>query len=568
MKRRWLGGFLCLILIFTSFTSAAAQTYLFQVENEVVNVFINADGTTSIEYTIDFYNEQSADPIDFVDIGLPNSSYDLSSITAEVDGKPISHIKRSQYVNPGIELGLGSDAIGPGDRGQVHVWIGQVSNMLFKTNIEEKGEYASFNFVPNYFGSQYVRGSTKLEVTIFLPPGIQPEEPVYYTPINWPGVDEPVSFIDDQDRVYYTWSAEDANAYSQYTFGAAFPVSKVPEGVAQSEPVAAPSSSVDLGDTFCCGIFFVAFAGFFGWTFYSATVGAKKRKLQYLPPKIAIEGHGIKRGLTAVEAAILLEQPMDKILTMILFSTLKKGAATVITQDPLELEIPGELPEELRAYEIEFLEAFRLKEKKKRRDHLQELMINLVQSVSTKMKGFSLKETVDYYKSIIEKAWQHVESAETPDVKVEKYDEAMDWTMLDKNYDRRTRDLFGPSPVVVQPPSWWWRYDPMIRPTVAGAGGATGSAVSSSPVSNPFGSSSSSPSLPGASLAASVVNSVQNFSSNVIGDLNSFTGNITNKTNPIPKPTVSRSSGGGGGRSCACACACAGCACACAGGGR
>lgn len=72
---------------------------------------------------------------------------------------------------------------------------------------------------------------------------------------------------------------------------------------------------------------------------------------------------------------------------------------------------------------------------------------------------------------------------------------------------------------------------------------------------------------PGATLAASMVNSVQNFSSNVIGDLNAFTGNITEKTNPVPK-TTTRSSGGGGGRSCACACACAGCACACAGGGR
>ena len=44
---------------------------------------------------------------------------------------------------------------------------------------------------------------------------------------------------------------------------------------------------------------------------------------------------GIKRGLTAVESAILLEQPMDKILTMILFAVIKKGAATVTKRDPL-----------------------------------------------------------------------------------------------------------------------------------------------------------------------------------------------------------------------------------------
>ena len=63
-----------------------------------------------------------------------------------------------------------------------------------------------------------------------------------------------------------------------------------------------------------------------------------RRKRQYLPPKISIEGHGIKRGLTAVEAAILLEEPLDKIMTMILFSVIKKNAAEVITRDPLEIK--------------------------------------------------------------------------------------------------------------------------------------------------------------------------------------------------------------------------------------
>ena len=50
-------------------------------------------------------------------------------------------------------------------------------------------------------------------------------------------------------------------------------------------------------------------------------VGSQRRKLQYLPPRIAIEGHGIKRGLTAVEAAILLGEPLDKVMTMILFGS-------------------------------------------------------------------------------------------------------------------------------------------------------------------------------------------------------------------------------------------------------
>ena len=73
--------------------------------------------------------------------------------------------------------------------------------------------------------------------------------------------------------------------------------------------------------TVCC-------IGFFGLMFFGipilGAINNKKRKLQYLPPKIQIEGHGIKRGLTAVESGILMEEPLDKVMTMILFGVVKK----------------------------------------------------------------------------------------------------------------------------------------------------------------------------------------------------------------------------------------------------
>lgn len=195
------------------------------------------------------------------------------------------------------------------------------------------------------------------------------------------------------------------------------------------------------------------------------------------------------------------------------------------------------------------------------------MTINLVNTVSKKMKGFSRKESIAFYKDIMEKAWNQVETAQTPEVKSEKFDENIDWTMLDKNFDDRTRDTFGSGPVFI--PTWWWRYDPMVRPTTSGTPGF--GKVSASPM--PVGSGKTSinlPTLPGANFAASITNGVQNFASGVVGNVTNFTSGITNKTNPIPKSSSSgRSSrGGGGGSSCACACACAGCACACAGGGR
>jgi hypothetical protein len=184
------------------------------------------------------------------------------------------------------------------------------------------------------------------------------------------------------------------------------------------------------------------------------------------------------------------------------------------------------------------------------------MTVTLVRSVSDKMKGFSRKESVEYYKSIMEKAWAQVEADGTPEVKSQKFDENLEWTMLDKDYDDRTRRTFH-GPVYV--PTWWGHYDPTFRPSTT--------TTSMQPASVPI--SGGSRSLPGATFAASVVGGVQNFSSRVIGNVSDFTSRVTGVTNPPPKPSASSSrSGGGGGHSCACACACAGCACACAGGGR
>jgi hypothetical protein len=242
-------------------------------------------------------------------------------------------------------------------------------------------------------------------------------------------------------------------------------------------------------------------------------------------------------------------------MTMILFGVVKKNAATVVTRDPLKLTLATPLPADLHDYEKDFLQAFALEDLAARRKGLQEMTVNLVKSVSEKMKGFSRKETVVYYKNIMEQAWKQIEAAGTPEVKSQMYEEALEWTMLDKNYDDRTRRTFT-GPIFL--PTWWGHYDPGYRPA---------STASIPSISRPSGGSLST-SIPGSSFAASVVTGVQGFSSKVLGDVKSFTSGVTNKTNPVPVATRSSGGGGGGGSHCACACACAGCACACAGGGR
>jgi len=557
MKRRFLTIALVFIIAFSITTSALAQSYSFRLDKEVVNVYLNSDGSMSLDYVFTFTNQPGAHAIDFVDVGLPNDNYVYSTITADVNGAPVSISSDYQGTGSGIAVDLGSRAIQPGQTGNVHVYVGRITDVVYPDDNDEN--YASAVFSPTWFDGQYVVGDTDLSVTFHLPPGVKPEEPRWHSaPAGFPS--EPQTGIDSEGRVTYTWSNPNASGSRQYTFGASLPKTYIPPTAIVTPP------AFNLGEAIAsligsCVPF--AFICFFAFMFLGVPIltfiGNQRRKLQYMSPKIAIEGHGIKRGLTAVEAAVLMEQPLDKVMTMILFGVVKKSAATVLDRDPLLVEAASPLPEGLHEYEQNFLTALREKEPKARRNLLQEMTVKLIRSVSEKMKGFSRRETIEYYRRIMETAWEQVQKANTPEVQREFFEQQLEWTMLDKDYDDRSRRVFH-GPVFV--PWWWGNYDPTYRtgPISRPSGGGV------SAPSQPSGSGRTS--LPGADFAASVVGGVQAFSQRVIGNVNDFTSRVTNVTNPPPKPTSSGRSMGGGSRGCACACACAGCACACAGGGR
>ena len=574
-KLRLFASFVLIVLMFTMVSSVAAQSYTFNLTQEIVNVYWNSDGTMALDYVFTFANDPNGHVIDFVDVGMPNGNYGSiytsgaatpapvpgapatpdTGIYADVGGKPVSLSSDFQGDGPyGFSVEMGSYAIQPGQTGSVHIYVGQITQVLQKDSTDP-ATYASGVFAPAYFTTAH--GNTDLTVIFHLPPGVQPQEPRYHaTQGGWPCADQPATAYDDQNRITYTWQCSTANGSTQYTFGSSFPKQYVPADAIYTPPpfdisglIAGVMSNLS---GFCCFGFFILM--FVGAPILGA-VNQNKRKLQYLPPKIQIEGHGIKRGLTAVESGILMEQPLDKVMTMILFGVVKKNAATVLTRDPLKLQLANPLPADLQDYESDFLQAFANADLVARRKGLQEMTVKLVSSLSEKMKGFSRKETIAYYASIMERAWQQIEAAGTPEVKSQMYDESLEWTMLDKNYDERTRRVFT-GPIFV--PMWWGRYDPGYHPVSTG---------STHTASMPASGGRSPVSVPGSAFAASVVTGVQGFSSKILGDVKSFTSGVTNRTNPAP---VSKSggshSGGGGGHSCACACA--GCACACAGGGR
>jgi len=537
-----------------------AQDYSFSLDQEVVDVWINQDGSVTLEYWFTFTCDSGAHPIDVVDLGLPAGDYNLSGFRADVDGGPIDRIDRDYQGggDHGVAVWLGSGTINPGQTGTVHVFVDRVGGMVYEDS--DDSEYASTEFSPTWFGSQFSHGETDLTVYFHLPVGVQPDEPRYHhSPSGWPQ-DQPETALDDDGRVVYIWHNPSAAPDRQYTFGASFPRQYVAEGAVQEGPSALEMifggimSAITTAASCCCNplsIFFLFFAGIIGFSVWSQ----RKRKMQYLPPSMKVEGVGIKRGLTAAEAAILLEIPLNRIMTMILFGLLKKGAVTVLDDSPLKIQINEPLPK-LRSYEAAFLETVKqdgtLSEKQ-----LRKMMIALIKEVNNKMKGFSRKESVTYYEDIVKRAWQQVEGAETPEVRGQRFDEQLEWTMLDDDFDERTNRTFRTGPVFV--PMWWGYYRPWGRAHSIPR-------PSSSRPATPSAGRVQLPTLPGAAFAASVVSGVQTTAGRIVGSLPGFTSGVTQVTNPPPKPSSSGRSYSSGG--CACACACAGCACACAGGGR
>ncbi|HOG79716.1 MAG TPA: hypothetical protein PK454_08165, partial [Anaerolineaceae bacterium] len=171
MRRfRLLSLLIAIVLLIGLGGTASAQTYLFEVERAEAAIYIESDGSATVEYTYTFVNDPSADPMEYVDIGMPNTYYYLSNITAEINGERISDITDSPYISNGVALGLGRNAIKPGARGVVHVRITNIDKMLYTTKIDGQS-YASFNFMPNYFDSSLLVGSTDMTVTLYLPVG-------------------------------------------------------------------------------------------------------------------------------------------------------------------------------------------------------------------------------------------------------------------------------------------------------------------------------------------------------------------------------------------------------------
>ena len=202
-----------------------AQIYTYSLPQQFIDLYINEDGTYSIDYLYIFVNDPSGDTIEWVDVGVPTDNYDLKSVVAYANDIELDEIEKSPYVSPGIAVGLGSQSIPSGQSGEVRIFIGRVRDVLYPDDVDEL--YTSARFSPNFFEGGSISGSTETILTYHFPPGVQPDEPRWHAaPSGFPS--EPEGGVDNDGRMTYTWRNPSADATRQYIFGASFPANMSP----------------------------------------------------------------------------------------------------------------------------------------------------------------------------------------------------------------------------------------------------------------------------------------------------------------------------------------------------
>jgi len=503
----------------------AAITYT--VSQEWVRVWINTDGSIDIQYNITLAYT-SGSPQGIVTVGMPKGGFQIQSVR-DASGADLDYTDVSGGDFYGIDVQLEKPIAL--NRPYTLLVYAVVPEMIF-TDSANPGN-VGMSFYPTTFdgASGFIRN---VRVAIGLPEGVTSDEVKHPANIPFDNV-----FMDGNNLVVY-WERSNWPPAQPLKVGVSF-----------------PEKYVSLGPNIWL---YVAIGGAI-----LVIIGAiiivlmRFRKAPYEKPRIAIEALGAARGLTAVEAGVVLDLKPIRVLTMILFGLLLKRVVMVMATDPLlrlqRLERPaGEPTPPLRFYEIDYLDALgadgSLNEMTLARTYLA-----LRDAVDYKLRGYSRADTVNYYRSIVNKAWGQVMQAGTPELQGDAIDQNIEWLLADDGFDEKFSVVFPPDVIIYPRPGWWWYWGGPYFP--------------SGPTPLPPNVPTEGRPIPAQEFANNIVRGLEKAANNTVKNVQEF----TNRLVPAPamaardRPVRSRSSCVCACAHCACACACVSCACACAHGG-
>jgi hypothetical protein len=529
-----------LTIAVTAVSVVNAQDRVYYFGHEYVKIWINQDRTIDLFYDRSL-TLQSGPEIHWIEIGQPKGDFTIGEAKDQY-GNTLSATDASSGGNYKVRVTLNQP-----------LQAGQTINFTLVTNVA--GMLYNDTMNPGNVGMQFAPAwdiqatINYVHIMIVLPPNVTQDMVKTTETLG--------NIVNDTEtgRTAVYWEKQSLGPNEQYLVGVSFPASYVQnEETRPSGGDALPSyaSAIIAGTAIVIAICVIILV---------------IRKRPYTTPKVSMETLGIKRGLTAVEASYLLDMKPTQIVTEILYSLLQKRAVwTESTNPALRLRImssfqdkTGTAENPLRYYEIDFLNAVKddgtLDEEK-----LAHTVMFLRDTVEQKLRGYSRRDTVDYYRKIVGKAWAQVEQAGTVDLASKAYDEQLLWLLLDPNYRSRTetafRDrVFEPSPFWF----WYWYGYHYYHPNPTYTPNVNAPAQAAKP-----------PTIPGAEFANNIATAVEKTSSNIVINIEKFANAIIPASPPAKASHEPARHGAEcvcACAACACACACVSCACACAGGG-
>jgi hypothetical protein len=516
-----------IIILLLSFSAliifADRALVAYRVDKEWMQIWVNKDGSIDILYNITL-TYTSGSPEGIVTIGMPKKDFQIQYVK-DIEGNSLEYNPISNGDFHGVEIKLR----GPVNLNKPNTMIvyAVVPEMIYKD--ESNPGNVGLKIYPSTFDDAEAPIGN-IRAAIVLPEDVREDE------IKYLAVPRSI-FRNEEGSLVIYWESSDWPSYEEFWIGVSF-----------------PEKYVSIGPNIWYYITVGGAIAIFSATVVIAAAIALRRirKSEYEKPKVAIEALGPARGLTAVEAAVVLDLKPVRVLTMIIFGLLLKRVITVVSTDPViklkRLDWGDSERVSLRYYEIDFLDALR-PDGSLNEALLAKTYLNLKETVNLKLRGFSRVDTVNYYKSIVDRAWQQVTQAGMPELKCDALEENIEWLLADERFEEKIKVAFPPDIIVYPRPDWWWYWHGPRFPT------KTGGEVKPTPI-------------PGQDFANSIVLALEKTANNIVKNVQEF----ANRLVPAQRVSVSQKplrypSCVCACASCACACACVSCACACAHGG-
>ena len=505
-----------------------AGTY--HIEKQWIKIWINKDGTIDLLYNLTFVCDTGT--FKWITIGQPNKDFTVWSCVDQY-GRNLTTTK------------LVDDWIGVRIDFKDEIQTGQNLTILLLTNVDRmiwEDEMNPGNVSMLFNATWWEVNVVNLRIAAVLPANVKREEILSgETQWNW-------TYVEEERWVAY-WERSNLHPNEQVQIGVSFPEEYVDTYYSKGpwDWLGGVLTSLVLP---VVAVSIIAVA--------AVVVFRNLGKVTYSKPGFSMEALGVRKGLTAVEAAMLLDVEPRRILTMILFGLMRKGAVKIAETKPkLRLQVVNTAG--LRYYEDWFTDAvvFESRVGTLSDERLSSLILKLVREVDKKVRYYCRADTIKYYKKTVEKAWGQVRKADTPEVKAEVFNEEIEWLMMAPRFKSRVKRTFRRGEEIPVQSSWWLSYW-ATHYAPSRFQGFEGKPVTEQ-------------SLPGVQFADAAVTTIESTAGRIVTDLEAFSKSLIPVT-PSAESKTSRAPVNRDGcvcacASCACACACASCACACASGG-